>query len=186
MDIMEAIYERRSVRHYSDRKVDKETINTLLEAAVQAPSAMNSQPWAFAVIEQAQLLQDYSSRAKAHLLTQFADDPRMERYRDELSSPDFDLFYGASTLIVIYATTEGLIPTEDCCLAGQNLMLAAYSLGLGSCCIGWARPFLSLPETKAELDISEDLTPVLPIVIGFPRGTTPGVARREPHIVCWR
>ena len=186
MDLIKAIYQRRSVRNYTRQKVDKKTIDSLLQAAVQAPSAMNSQPWAFAIIEQDELLRDYSTRAKAYLLEQYADDPRMQRYQDELSRADFDIFYGAGTLIVICSSNEGLVPNEDCCLAGQNLMLAAYGLGLGTCCIGWARPFLSLSETKAELDISEGLTPILPIVVGYPSGTTAPVERKEPRIACWR
>ena len=186
MEVMEAIYQRRSVRSYTADPVDRETVNRLLQAAVQAPSAMNAQPWAFVIIQDARRLRDCSSRAKAYLLETYGSDPRMERYRDELSDPNFDIFYGAGTLIVICATPEGLVPNEDCCLAGQNLLLAACDLGLGTCCIGWARPFLSLSETKAELGIPENLTPVLPIIVGYPSGPTAPVPRCEPDVVCWR
>ncbi|MFZ5790803.1 MAG: nitroreductase family protein [Pseudomonadota bacterium] len=183
---MEAIDHRRSVRAYRDKAVGRRAIETLLHAAVQAPSAMNAQPWAFAVIQDMALLRSLSDRAKAHLLRAYVGDPRLERYRDELSNSGFDIFYGAGTLVVVCATPGGLVPAEDCCLAGQNLMLAACGLGLGTCCIGWARPLLSLAEVKGELDIPEELMPVLPIIVGYPSGETPAVPRRPARVVCWK
>jgi nitroreductase len=185
MDIMDAIYRRRAIRRYDAKEVDRRTVETLLDAAIQAPSAMNAQPWAFAVIQNRTLLRSLSDRTKAHLLKTYAGDPRFERYRRELSDPDFEIFYGAGTLIVVCASPEGLIPAEDCCMAGQNLLLAACSLGLGTCCIGWARPLLNLSEVRAELKIAEELTPILPIIVGYPRGETPPVPRRRPRVVSW-
>jgi nitroreductase len=186
MEILEAIRHRRSVRSYREQAVAEETVRELLEAAVQAPSAMNAQPWAFAVVQDRQRLTSLSDRAKAHLLEAHGDDPRMDRYREELSDPDFDIFYGAGTLIVICAAPQGFFPAEDCCLAGQNLMLAAFGKGLGTCCIGWARPLLSLPETKTELSIPEDFTPVLPIILGYPGASPPAPPRNPPRVFAWR
>ena len=68
MDLMEAIYSRRSVRSYTDKQVEKPIVETLLQAAIQAPSALNQQPWAFAVIQDRKLLTQYSTRVKAHVL----------------------------------------------------------------------------------------------------------------------
>ena len=51
MDVMEAIYSRRSVRDYTNQPVDKSTIEALIKAATHALSSMNKQPWAFAVIQ---------------------------------------------------------------------------------------------------------------------------------------
>ena len=50
-------------------------------------------------------------------------------YRDELSELGFDIFYGASVLVVIAATSDAAQSAEDCCLAAQNLMLAAHGMG---------------------------------------------------------
>ncbi|HEX9875303.1 MAG TPA: nitroreductase family protein [Gammaproteobacteria bacterium] len=186
MDLMEAIYRRRSVRAYTDEPVTEDVVWELLDAAIQAPSAMNAQPWAFIIVQDRALLRSLSDRAKRHLLCAYAGDPRMDRYRDVLSDPQFDIFYGAPALIVICAGEGGLVPAEDCCLAGQNLMLAAFCKGLGSCCIGWSRPLLNLPETKTELGIPAELTPVLPIIVGHPSAYPDAPPRRSPHIVAWR
>jgi nitroreductase family protein len=80
-------------------------------------------------------------------------DSPLFQYRDQLSKPGFDIFYGAPLLIVIAATSDARQSAEDCCLAAQNLMLAAHGMGLGTCCIGFARPWLNLAETKVEIRI---------------------------------
>jgi len=63
MELIEAIYKRRAVRDYTDKSVTKETLMSLLNAAVHAPSAMNTQPWAFVVIQNHDRLRDCSARA---------------------------------------------------------------------------------------------------------------------------
>ena len=67
MQLKEAIHGRRAVRDYTDQPVDKAAVTTLIEAAIQAPSAINKQPWAFVVIQDKALLKLYSDRAKALL-----------------------------------------------------------------------------------------------------------------------
>jgi nitroreductase len=111
--ITDAIYHRRAVRAYSDRAVTPEIVRELLLAAIQAPSALNQQPWAFAVFHGHQRLRDYSERAKLHLVvtypTAFELHSRSELYED----PGYDVFHGADTVIVIYATRGHLHPNED-------------------------------------------------------------------------
>jgi nitroreductase len=174
MEVIDAVYRRRAVRAYTAQSVDRQTVERLLEAAVHAPSAVNAQPWAFVVLQDRARLKAYSDRAKA--LAGDARDPGTGPLREILSSPDFSIFYDAGTLIIICAT-DRLRAAEDCALAGENLMLAALSLGLGTCPIGFARPFFNLPEVKAELGIPPDLSPVLSIIVGYPRGASPPVPR---------
>jgi nitroreductase len=185
MELFDAIYSRRAVRGYTDQVVPKPTVMNLLNAAIQAPSAMNSQPWAFVVITGAARLKDISDRAKAHFLKLLTPESPIFGHRDKFSDPETNIFHDAGTLVIICAKAGGLEPAEDCSLAAQNLMLAAHASGLGTCPIGLARPWLNLPETKAELGIPADCTPVFPVVVGFPAGMMPKVARRELEIVNW-
>ena len=106
MDVIEAIYQRRSVRAFTNERVAAALVDNLVSAAVQAPSAMNLQPWAFVVIEGRAALQLYSERAKRHLLDTMQCASPLSQYRDQLSNPAFDIFYGAPLLIVIAATTD--------------------------------------------------------------------------------
>jgi nitroreductase len=182
MDIVEAIYGRRSVRDYKPDAVASEWIEALVSAAVQAPSAMNLQPWAFFVIEGRDALSEYAERAKRYLIDTLHPESPLYHYRDQLSDPDFDIFYGAPLLIVVAATSAAPQSAEDCCMAAQNLMLAAYREGLGTCCIGFARPWLNLPQTKAELGIPDAYLPVLSIIVGYPRTAMPDVPRKRPEL----
>lgn len=64
MGVMDAIYDRRAVRAYTERKVEAEVIQRLIDAAVHAPSAVNEQPWSFVVIQDRALPRRISDRAK--------------------------------------------------------------------------------------------------------------------------
>ena len=172
MELMDAIYNRRSVRAYTDKPVERGTVETLIGAAIQAPSAMNQQPWAFAVIQGAKVLGEYSDRVKAHLLKTMKPQSPLYTHRDALASREFNVFYHAGTLIIICAKPNGLNVEEDCCLAAQNLMLAAYGLGLGTCPIGFARPWLNLARVKRDIGIPGGYGVVFPVVTASKQGLT--------------
>lgn len=184
--LMDAIFHRRAVRVYSPRPVERELVDKLLLAAVQAPSAMNQQPWGFAVFHGQKRLREYSERAKLHLVATYPVTWEMNSRSELYENPSYDLFHGANTLIVIYAMSGRLQPNEDCCLAAENLMLAAYGLGLGTCPIGFARPWFDLMETKRELDVPEHYHAVFPVVVGYPAGLTVGPERDEPNVIGWK
>ena len=185
MDVIEAIYRRRSVRAYTDQPVEKVTVEALIKAAIHAPSSMNEQPWAFAVIQSSQQLALWSERIKADVLRRLKPDSPLKKYRDMLSSPDYDVFHRAGTLIIICARPDTHNGAEDCSLAAQNLMLAACSMGLGTCPIGFARPWLNQARIKRSLGIPSAYVPVFPVVLGYPSGETPPVPRRAPEILLW-
>lgn len=187
MKVIDAIYQRRAVRSYTDKQVDHATIVELLKAAVQAPSAINQQAWAFAVIQDRKLLAEYSERAKKHALTTLATHPQAEHLRAILARPDFDIFYHAPALIIICAKPAmEMTPEEDCCLAAQNLMLAATEMGLATCPIGFARMWLNLAEVKKELGIPADYEPVFPVIVGYQKDPAPPVERKAPEIIFWK
>lgn len=184
--LADAIFHRRAVRRFTDREVEPDAVRQLLYAATQAPSTMNQQPWVFAVFHGRKQLAEYSERAKRYLVatypTSFEVSGRSQMYGD----PGYDIFHGATTLLVIYASKGRLNPNEDCCLAAQNLMLAAHGLGLGTCPIGFARPWLDLFQTKREIGVPEHYSAVFPLVLGYPAGKDQPMPRDEPKIVCWK
>lgn len=186
IDLGDAIFHRRAVRRYTGQEVEPELVRQLLLAAVQAPSTLNQQPWAFGVFHGRRRLSEYSERAKHYLVLTFPTTFEL-RLRSELyGNPDYDLFHGADTLIVIYATHGRMHPNEECCLAAENLMLAAYGLGLGSCPIGFVQPWLDRPEIKREFGVREDYTAVFPVVVGYPAETPAAVPRNDPQVVSWQ
>jgi len=181
MDIREAIYTRRSVRAFTGAPVDEKTLRQLIDAAVQAPSAMNEQPWSFTVVRDKALLGRIARAAKAYMLASLVVDPGAGRYRDLLIDPEFDIFYKAPALIVVSAA-KGHWAVEDCALAAATLMLAARAAGLGTCWIGFAQGWLGTADGKAALDLPAAHRPVAPIIVGHPAAEPPPVPRREPTI----
>jgi nitroreductase len=84
--------------------------------------------------------------------------------------------------MLISAAAQGAWVVEDCTLATENRMLAAYNLGLGSCWIGLAQSYFKTPEGKAALGLPAACEPVAPIILGRPKATAPCVARKESDV----
>jgi nitroreductase len=186
VDALQAIYERRAVRSYTTRMVEPETVRALIDAAIQAPSAVNQQPWAFVVIQDRRLLERLSGRSKQLMLAQVRPGTALWEHSGMLKDPAFNVFYDAGTLIVVCAVPGDWPVNEDCCLAAQNLMLAAHALGLGTCPIGFARDALNEPEAKRELGIPAGHSVVMPIIVGYPRDCPAPTPRRRARILSWK
>jgi nitroreductase len=182
MDLMDAIFHRRATRDFTQAPVDDEAIRFVIAAAIQAPNAMNRQPWSFAVVTDPEILDRCARRAKAHVLASLSPGSPLAHYRAHLAAREFHIFYNAPALIVISATAPDPMATQDCCLAAENLMLAAHASGLGTCWIGFAEPWLRQPEGRNELGLPSHHLPVAPIIIGHPRITPPAQPRRDPDI----
>lgn len=182
MQLKEAIFNRRSVREYSDEAVNEATIERLIAAAVQAPNAVNEQPWTFTIVRRRTLLDQISRAAKLHMLVTTSD-PRIEGFRSQLENPEFDIFYHAPVLVVISGNRPGPWIKEDCALAAENLMLAAFAEQLGTCWIGFAQSYLNTAEGKAALGIPDAWIPVAPIIVGRPRDPAAPVSRKNPEIL---
>jgi nitroreductase len=132
--VLQAIHERRSIRHFVEAPVGREVIMTALEAASWAPSGLNNQPWRFAVIW------DKPSQEAVAALTKYSN-----------------ILKSASVLIAVFLDKEASYDyTKDCQAVGaclQNLLLALHSLDLGAVWIGEilrnkdrVRETLQLPE----------------------------------------
>ena len=93
MQLMEVLASRRSVRAYTSQPVEREAIEQLVRAATLAPSGINSQPWAFGVIEGAERLNALSDRVKTDLLAKLDAMPALERYREALCDPAYNVFF---------------------------------------------------------------------------------------------
>jgi nitroreductase len=184
MELSEAITGRRTVREYTSEGVDEQTIRRLIDAAVQAPSAVNEQPWTFTVVRDQATLDRLSRDAKSHMRATLPPSPHSHHFASLLGDPEFHIFYHAPVLVIISASAQGPWIVEDCALAAENLMLAAYAAGLGSGWIGFAQSFLNTEEGKKQLGLPVAWIAVAPIIIGHPKAPTPPVPRKTP-VICW-
>ncbi|MDV6345508.1 nitroreductase family protein [Nitrosomonas sp. Is37] len=180
MTVFEAILARRCVRSYTEQVVSLDAIHILLEAAIHAPTALHEELWAFAIIRDKQLLKDISDYAKPLFVRELQ---RTGHTPGPFTEPDFNIFYEASTLILICSKKTGPFVVADCWLAAENLMLAACAMKLGSCVIGAALTALNTPDIKVKLNIPEEFSIIVPIILGHPNGKTPPSQRRKPLIL---
>lgn len=184
--VRQAIMARRSVRAYKPGALDQATVTALLEAAVRAPTALHEEPWAFVVVQDRDKLRRLSDVAKPLFIEGLHRAHRQDdKVASSFASPDFDLFHGAGTLIVICAKPSGPFVGADCWLAAENLMLMAFAMGLGTCVIGSALEALHTAEVKGMLGIPEAYKAIAPIVVGVPDGEVPASPRKEPLVLAW-
>ena len=184
-DVIKAIAERRSVRAYKQEQVPKELIDSIIQAGNNAPSGMNSQPWRFVVVENESLHQKMLDTAvpNAKKLLEPLKTANPERYQlimnryEELSDP---IYYSAPAVIFVI----GIGPYADlsCPLACENIMLAAYSLGLGSCWVAFGSLITDNEEITKELELQSDEKIYGPILIGYPQGVTEPPEKKAPEV----
>jgi nitroreductase len=183
MDFETVVYTRRAVRAYTDEPVAEPVLRKLIDAAIQAPSAVNEQPWIFAVVRDREVLKRISDAAKSHILARPPPGVSLPHLHEAVENADFDVLYDAPALIVVCSATQSHWAVENCSLAAENLMLAARAARLGSCWIGFAQVWLATPEGKATINVPATCVPVAPIIVGHPSADPPPVPRKAANIV---
>lgn len=184
MELLEAIYSRRAVREYTTEPVEEAQLQALIDAAVQAPSAMNQQPWSFCVVRDQALLLQISDKAKAHLLRSPPAGLAAHHLEEMLGNDAFHIFYHAPAIILISATGDGPWMHNDCALAAQNLMLAARAAGLGTCWIGLAQGWLATAEGRLALGLppAHAHVPIAPLIVGHPKAAVQSSHRNKAEV----
>jgi nitroreductase len=184
-EVLKAIKGRRSIRAFEPEKVPKELISTIIEAGNNAPSAMNSQPWRFVVAENEDLHKKMTDvcipNAKSILEHVKTSNPEryemiMKRY-EELKDP---IYYSAPAIIFVIGS--GSYADLSCPLACENMMLAAYSLGLGSCWVQFGSLVIQNEEIKKALELKDDEKIFGPITIGYYKNTPEPPEKKPPEI----
>ena len=183
--VIESIRKRRSIRAYDAKPVPRELVNTVIEAGNEAPSAMNSQPWRFVVVEEPAVKRKLLGAAlpQAKKITEQVKDVDPERYEmikkryAELPDP---VYYSAPT--VIFVIGNGRYAAHSCPLACENMMLAAHSLGLGSCWVGFGAMVTEDGSARKLLDLQEGDAIFGPILLGYPKGQAMRPPKKEPKV----
>lgn len=160
---------RRSIRKFASQQITQEELDTVLLAGTYAPTALNKQsPLMVAV-------QDKNTRDEIS---------RLNGSVFPLDRPG-DPFYGAPTVIVVFADSTFPNSIKDACLVMGNLLNAAHAIGLGSCWIDRAYEVFQTPEGKAMMKawgIDEKYVGVGNCILGYPEQTLTPSARKEGYV----
>jgi glutathione peroxidase-family protein len=158
--VLSNIMARRSIRKYLDKPVEHEKLEVIVKCGINAPSGMNRQPWIVRVVEDLKLIADVTEVFKQENPEQVARDKDFK-----------NMFRNAPNLICVCTPAKGG-GELDAGLLGENMMLAAQSMGLGTCCLGGPVRFL-LSNEKCKffldrLDIPTDYKLNYILAIGYP------------------
>lgn len=158
MEVQEAILTRRSIRRYTDKKISENSINTILKAAMYAPSAMNQQPWHFIIVDDTEILLKLS---------------RIHPYGKMLSEASHGILVCGDEEVQL---TKDYWPV-DCANATQNLLLSAHGLGLGAVWLGVYPREKRMEDMKKVFHLPEHVHPFALLSIGYPAEEKPMPSR---------
>lgn len=167
---METIMTRRSVRDYKAEPVSREQMDKVVECGIYAPSAMNMQPWAVRVVD----APDFIEGVTAIAVEQMPQLKEQEGFRN--------FFRNAPTVAFIACPEESYSGEYDCGLLSENMMIAAWSMGIGSCCLGSVVPVMNSEAAKPyleRLNLPEDYKLMVAIAFGYPLGDVPAAPARD-------
>lgn len=168
--VIETIMTRRSIRDYKEEPVCREAMAEILECGIYAPSAINMQPWAVRVVDNKEFLDGVTAIA-------VAQNPKVAE------QPNFrNIFRNAPTVAFIACPVESYSGEFDCGLLSENMMLAAWSKGIGSCCLGSVVPVMNSEEAKPYLErlqLPADYKLQVAIAFGYPAEDIPEVPERD-------
>lgn len=158
--VTELMMSRRSIRQYQDTRISRDTLQQILDCGINAPNGMNRQAYEVRVIDNPELVNEISNAI-------VAENPKMgER-------PGFkNIFVNAPCVLCIAADKSYDMSAIDCGLLGENIILKAWSMGIGSCCLGGPVRMLKTSAAAApyleRLNFSEGYDLILCIALGYP------------------
>lgn len=158
--VIETIMSRRSIRQYKPQAVNRDTMQIILDCGINAPNGQNKQSWEIRVVDNPEFINGITEIYKKEN-PQAAEDPKFK-----------NMFRNASTVVFIANDLAYDLSQIDCGLLGENMILSAWSMGIGSCCLGGPTRFMTSTPAAAEylkrLDIPEGYQLLYCIAFGYP------------------
>lgn len=213
--VEKVIFERRSIRKFKEEPLPNSMLRRILEAGRFAPSAGNMQPWKFVVVKSPEIIAEMEKDAikmtkifmffldyqRGGWLRRILTLPMAKFYtrilHNELHPVPFGLmsqiaqgkapvFHNAPTLVLMIEDKRGVSsPPTDIGICGQNMVLAAHSMGAASCWIGLIKLCMYLPKWKKKFGIKYPYRLNDCIAFGWPKPIADGQVPREVQMVQW-
>ena len=166
--VIENILARRSIRSYKPDKIEREKLYRIIECGIWAPNGQHRESWEVRVVTNPDMLAEIDS-----LYNIYSD-----------GSNSRAAFGAPAVAFIAYDTTYDLSQV-DCGLLGGNMMLAANSMGIGSCCLGGLARFMTSPQAAtllARLDFPDTHRLLYAIAFGYPNETPAPNGRRTDNV----
>jgi len=182
-EVIKNMMDRYSVRIFKDEQIKESELEQIIEAGLYAPNAGSRQSAIIAVCgdkERNRALGKQNASAFKGRIS--ANTAYISKEQPSIADDTTigDGFYGAATVITLFAPENFLYSEMDCCLIAENMILAAHSLGIGSCFVGRAVETFSCDlgqEVLRKWEIPSDCRAFLHVVLGYPSSTKPGSAK---------
>ena len=166
--VIENILARRSIRSYKPDKIEREKLDRIIECGIWAPNGQHRESWEVRVVTNPDMLAEIDS-----LYNIYSD-----------GSNSRAAFGAPAVAFIAYDTTYDLSQV-DCGLLGGNMMLAANSMGIGSCCLGGLARFMTSPQAAtllARLDFPDTHRLLYAIAFGYPNETPAPNGHRTDNV----
>jgi nitroreductase len=173
MSAIEAIEARRSVRAYKDTPVARQTLQLVAECGVKAPSALNKQEWEIRIVDNKAWIDECTA-----VYLKAVEGTNKAKY---MLTPTFKNIFRNAPAVIFVAAPEGSFAGENIGFLGENMMLAATELGLGTCCLGSVQMIFAEPAMERflnSLGFSEGYKLRYALAIGYP-AEAPAATKRD-------
>lgn len=166
--VIENILSRRSIRSYKPDKIEREKLDRIIECGIWAPNGQHRESWEVRVVTNPDMLAEIDSL-----------------YNIYSNGSNSRAAFGAPAVAFIAYDTTYDLSQVDCGLLGGNMMLAANSMGIGSCCLGGLARFMTSPQAAtllARLDFPDTHRLLYAIAFGYPNETPAPNGRRTDNV----
>lgn len=167
MNICERNNMGRSLGTFTDQVVESEVISQLITQGMDATTALANEAWSFAAITDTHEIKRLSDELKEYLLKNLEEYPYFQ-YENRLHNEDFNIFYNATCLLLIYGDSNPRCNVYNCTLAASNIMQDASNYDLRTCWIGFAEHVCDTKEFKSRYKIHDHYKLVCALSIGYP------------------
>lgn len=172
--VIENIMSRRSIRKYKPQAVNRDTMQVILNCGINAPNGQNKQSWEIRVVDNPEFINGITEVYKKKN-PKAAEDPNFK-----------NMFRNAPTVVFIANDKSYDLSQIDCGLLGENMILSAWAMGVGSCCLGGPTRFMTSTPEAAEylkmLDIPQGYELLYCIAFGYPDETPAAKPRKTEKI----
>jgi nitroreductase len=183
-EVIKAIIERKSVRFYKADKVDRNCIKEIINAGNHAPTGSGGQ-WRFVVVDNDEFRNKLAKLSLPYYEAWMQDAPEgFKNLRNQIDKIAKDPIY-YSAPVIVFVIGKGMTADFDCPMVCQNMMIAAQSLGMGSCWVYFGQLVLKNEEIRNELELKEGEKVYGPIIFGFPQDNLPVRPPKKEPVLKW-